>query len=59
MSEHHAGTVALPNTLDEITPTFLTAALSSGAPGTEVGDVRITDLHQGSASSLRLLGKMP
>ncbi len=47
-------TLTLPNALDEITPTFLSAALSQNYPGTTVGIVDVADLHQGSASSLRL-----
>lgn len=46
--------VGLPTDLDGVDPTFVTAALNVRYPGTRVTAVRIADLRQGSASSLRL-----
>jgi len=47
-------TLKLPGDLNEIDSTFLTAALRQKFPGTQVDKVDVVDVHQGSASSLRL-----
>lgn len=46
--------VLLPTELEDIDASFLTAALQQQHPGTDVSSVEVCDLHQGSASSLRL-----
>jgi hypothetical protein len=44
----------LPETIDEITRSFVTDALAGRHPGTKVDEVEVVDVRQGSASSLRL-----
>jgi aminoglycoside/choline kinase family phosphotransferase len=51
---HNEEQTVLPRELDEIDALFLTAALSKRYPGTQVADVTIGDLRQGSASSMRM-----
>ena len=50
----YKSTVKLPDEIDEITPQFLTAALSKKHPGITVKDFNIVDIHHGFTTIVRM-----
>jgi aminoglycoside phosphotransferase (APT) family kinase protein len=49
-----AGAIDIPNSLDEVTPAWLSAALGQAFPGVEVASISREPLHLGTASTWRL-----
>lgn len=55
MSQPHSSPgTALPLTLEEITPAWLTQALALRAPGASVRDCEIVDINRGTCTKIRL-----